>query len=90
MSTTYGLGTGVLCPYCGGRADAATNFAGEGPPRGPAPGAISVCVYCGNLLEFSGSLQVVPLERREQRDRRDFVNRQHARPPPAWGPIERN
>ena len=44
------------CPSCKANLDAATKFAG--PAGGPKPGDLSVCFYCGSMLEFDASLRL--------------------------------
>lgn len=43
------------CPTCGAANDAAT-YAGEGSAR-PAPGDLSVCLYCGEWRLFDDALR---------------------------------
>lgn len=45
-----------ICPWCGGRISAATNFQSETPE--PKPGDLSVCIGCAGLLTFNDDLTV--------------------------------
>lgn len=42
-----------VCPHCGHAIDATT---GWGHETGPAPGDISVCMYCAELVAFDENL----------------------------------
>jgi hypothetical protein len=44
------------CPYCGVAFDACKDTNGD--PRGPEPGDISCCVYCGGFAVFSDGLRL--------------------------------
>lgn len=37
------------CPYCGHKLDAVSNMSGD---TGPSPGDASMCIACGEFLEF--------------------------------------
>lgn len=45
----------VKCPTCGYECDAATCIHGEHRPR---PGDISLCINCGDVLQFSSDYTV--------------------------------
>lgn len=51
------------CPSCGGKLDAASCMS---RPKGkPSPGDISVCLYCGQALQFTNDLGVAVLPDKE-------------------------
>lgn len=46
------------CPRCFAPLEAATPVASGQPSRGPAPHDLSVCLYCGEILQFDEQLQL--------------------------------
>lgn len=52
----------ACCPECHAELDTATSARGD---YTPAQGDVSVCVYCGALLQFDPSLVLVPLSEDE-------------------------
>lgn len=52
-----------LCPTCGYQMDSATVVGPAEPHRHPASGDVSLCLRCGEVLEFDaqGKLQVPTL-----------------------------
>jgi hypothetical protein len=51
----FHLQPGPTCPKCGGNLDGALNTTGDGHPE---KGDLSICVYCGELLQFTASLKL--------------------------------
>jgi hypothetical protein len=47
---------GAECPICGHQLDGATPI--DGHTNAPAPRSLSVCITCGELLEFTETLQL--------------------------------
>ena len=41
------------CPHCGAKLDACTGISSDREGTIPTIGAITVCAYCGTLLEFA-------------------------------------
>lgn len=52
----------ACCPECHADLDTATSARGDYTPE---HGDVSVCVYCGALLQFDPSLALVPLSEDE-------------------------
>jgi len=50
----------TFCPTCHQKLDAATEVFGESEQ--PKAGDVSVCLYCGELLEYDESLRVRKLD----------------------------
>ncbi len=46
------------CVKCGEKLDIATSI--ENAP--PSPGDTSICIYCGNLMEFDEDMQLTELD----------------------------
>jgi hypothetical protein len=51
---------GGRCPACGELLDGATQVTGKGAPD---KGSTSVCIYCGELLEFKSPTELIVLSR---------------------------
>lgn len=47
------------CPCCGHRLNASVDL-DVGGLHTPRPGDITVCMYCGKVLEFGDALELVP------------------------------
>lgn len=47
---------GGACLKCGAPMTGATNVTGA---TGPAPGDVTVCLYCGHLMEFAADLKLI-------------------------------
>jgi hypothetical protein len=46
------------CPNCGYKLDAVGNFEGDSAPK---PGDASMCINCGELLEFDKDMLCIPM-----------------------------
>lgn len=53
------------CPECGEKVDAATHVSSM---EMPSPGDVSLCLYCGALLEYDALLHSVPMRDATRRD----------------------
>jgi len=53
MKTTNGLPESI-CPICSTKFDAATSL----QQYKPAPGDVSICIQCGNILQFGSDLEL--------------------------------
>ena len=48
-----------FCPTCGSQLDAATGL--NDPEQLPSKGDVSLCAYCGELLEYSDNLVLIKM-----------------------------
>jgi hypothetical protein len=48
--------TPTLCPTCGHKLDAATGLDHD---HKPSPGDLSVCIQCGEILEFDEEIKLI-------------------------------
>lgn len=56
--------TATQCPDCGKVLDAAKSADGD---RAPKPDDLSVCLYCGSILQFDAGMSLVALTPTELR-----------------------
>jgi len=54
-----------LCPYCAQPVDAVTKVAD--PDRIPAPGALTICLYCAGACMFTEDMKLIKLTEKERR-----------------------
>jgi uncharacterized protein with PIN domain len=68
------------CPHCHEKLDAATGVDTEkdGEPVRPVPGNISVCSYCGALLQYGADLRLQAMSEKEMRRFQALAPRQYA------------
>ena len=61
-----------ICPQCGKKIDAAISASGEHVM--PESGDVTICVYCGVLLEYTDQLlvSILPSETLEDMDEEDL------------------
>jgi transcription elongation factor Elf1 len=62
----FALANTFICPKCGSTLEcaSATNMIKENPPRAPIAGDISLCMDCGELLEFTATNLILLAEER--------------------------
>jgi hypothetical protein len=56
------------CPVCSHKLDSATKMMSDGSVGGPAPGDVTVCLYCTSWLEFgpeAKSLEILEQKKME-------------------------
>lgn len=69
------------CPTCFANLSAASSSKGEKGSRAPKKGDVTVCLYCGTLLEFGEGLSLAPVSdatlvelSKKQRDKMNFFS----------------
>ena len=73
LSTGRLAGDAPHCPVCQTPSDAWTRM-GEGPGRGPSPGAVGICVYCSSIGVYALGPRGLILREPTEAERATFEN----------------